>query len=104
MGKLAERLADAARSGVYRVASTEAVEEAAALNGYRVLRLDGKETLPPDMPEVVLLLEAPDDALLSLLERRAERARKRGECFFAAFVDPEEKAAFLRPLYNWRKP
>ena len=31
MGKLAERLADPQRSGVYRVETTEAVEEAAAL-------------------------------------------------------------------------
>jgi hypothetical protein len=43
MGKLAERLADPARAGVYRVETTEALEEAAALNRYRLERiaLDG---------------------------------------------------------------
>lgn len=43
MGKLAERLADAQRSGVYRVETTDAIEEAAVLNGYALTRiaLDG---------------------------------------------------------------
>lgn len=43
MGKLAERLSDARRSGIYRVEVTEALEEAAAINGYPVVRvvLDG---------------------------------------------------------------
>jgi hypothetical protein len=39
MGKLAERLADAQRSGVYRVEATDALEEAAALNGYALVRI-----------------------------------------------------------------
>lgn len=43
-----------------------------------------------------------------MARRPAERladpshARKRGECFFAALVDPEGKAA-LAPLYNEKK-
>jgi len=43
MGKLAERLSDAERSGVYRVETTEALEEAAVLNGFPLVRvaLDG---------------------------------------------------------------
>lgn len=39
MGKLAERLADAKRTGVYRVEVTDALEEAAALNGYALARV-----------------------------------------------------------------
>ncbi len=43
MGKLAERLADERRSGVYRVEVTGALEEASALDRYPLLRvaLDG---------------------------------------------------------------
>ena len=100
MGKLAERLADPSRSGVYRIRTTEAIEEAAGLNGYRLLRLEGK-SIPSALPEVVLLEEA-DAALLAALKEHATGARKRGECFFAALVDPEEKAA-LAPLYNDKK-
>lgn len=40
MGKLAERLADERRSGVYRVEVTEAVDEAAAIVGLTVRRVD----------------------------------------------------------------
>ena len=36
------------------------------------------------------------------LKEHATGARKRGECFFAALVDPEGKAA-LAPLYNDKK-
>jgi hypothetical protein len=100
MGKLAERLADPSRSGVYRIRTTEAIEEAAGLNGYRLLRLDGK-SIPSALPEVVLFEKA-DAALLAALKKRAADARKRGECFFAALVDPEGKAA-LAPLYNDKK-
>lgn len=39
MGKLAERLADAQRSGVYRVETTDALEEAAMLNGFPLVRV-----------------------------------------------------------------
>jgi len=39
MGKLAERLSDCARSGVYRIETREALEEAAALNSYPVVQV-----------------------------------------------------------------
>jgi len=101
MGKLAERLADPSRSGVYRVESTEAVEEAAAINRYTILPL-ANARLPDDLPQVVLLLEQPDAALLMKLNAHAARARERGECFFAAFVDPQELLPALPPLYRWK--
>ena len=99
MGKLAERLADPSRSGVYRIRTTEAIEEAAALNGYSLLRVDG--ALPKKLPEVVLFEKA-DATLLAALKEHATGAQQRGECFFAALVDPEGKAA-LAPLYNDKK-
>jgi len=99
MGKLAERLADPSRSGVYRIRTTEAIEEAVVLNGYSLLWVDG--TLPKNLPQVVLF-EKIDGALLAALKNHAADARKRGECFFAALVDPEGKAA-LAPLYNDKK-
>lgn len=40
MGKLAERLGDAQRSGVYRVEATDALEEAAAVNGFALARVE----------------------------------------------------------------
>jgi hypothetical protein len=99
MGKLAQRLADPSKSGVYRIRTTEAIEEAAALNGYALLRLEG--ALPKKLPQVVLFEKA-DAALVAALKAHAMDARKRGECFFAALVDPEEKAA-LAPLYNEKR-
>ncbi|MBI2749394.1 MAG: barstar family protein [Burkholderiales bacterium] len=39
MGKLAERLSDFTRSGVYRIETCEAVEEAAALNSFALVRV-----------------------------------------------------------------
>src|SRR5690606_3398827 len=39
MGKLAERLADERRSGVYRVEVTDALEEAAAIDGFPIARV-----------------------------------------------------------------
>lgn len=39
MGKLAERLGDERRTGVYRVAVTEALEEAAAIVGLPIVRI-----------------------------------------------------------------
>ncbi|MGQ0544477.1 MAG: hypothetical protein ACT4P3_03980 [Betaproteobacteria bacterium] len=98
MGKLAERLADASRSGVYRIRTTEAIEEAAAINGYSILRIDG--ALPKRLPEVVVFEKA-DVALLKALSAHAEEAKKRGECFFAAFVDPSGAMPALPPLYRW---
>jgi len=40
VGKLAERLSDPARSGVYRIETVEALEEAAALNSYPLVRVE----------------------------------------------------------------
>ena len=102
MGKLAQRLSDPMRSGVYRVETTEAVEEAAALNGYRMLSLtDG--ALPETLPQVVLLRGRPGVGVLAKLEARAKLARERGECFFAVCVDPENAAPSLAPLYRWKR-
>ena len=39
MGKLAQRLSDSARSGVYRIETLEALEEAAELNSFRLVRV-----------------------------------------------------------------
>lgn len=39
MGKLTERLADSARSGVYRIETVDALEEAAALNSYPLVNV-----------------------------------------------------------------
>lgn len=39
MGKLAERLADERRSGVYRLEVTDALEEAAAIDGFPIVRV-----------------------------------------------------------------
>ena len=39
MGKLAERLSDHTRSGVYRIETCEAIEEAAALNSFSLVRV-----------------------------------------------------------------
>lgn len=44
MGKLAERLGDPARSGVYRVEVTEALEEAAGIAGLPIVRADLRAT------------------------------------------------------------
>ena len=100
MGKLAERLADPSRSGVYRIRTTEAIQEAAALNCYSLLHFKG-ESLPGRLPQVIVF-EKVDEALLAALKQHATDARKRGECFFAALVDPDGKAA-LAPLYNEKK-
>lgn len=40
MGKLAERLADERRSGVYRIEVTDALEEAAAIDGFPIIRVE----------------------------------------------------------------
>ena len=99
MGKLAARLADASRSGVYRVASTEALEEAAALNGFVLLR--GPELAQPGDGRV-LLLTVLDAALLARLEATAAECRGRGWRFFAVFLDPAGTLP-LAPLYNWQR-
>ena len=119
MGKLAERLADPLRSGVYRIEATDAVEEAAALNGYLLARvslaaLDDVRLAAEavhGMGEVTvfsgfesLLREAPVALapLLAALEITAAQQRARKARFFAAFLDPRGLLP-LDPLYNRRK-
>lgn len=46
MGKLAERLADERRSGVYRVEVTEALEEAAGIVGLPIVRISLRDAHP----------------------------------------------------------
>ena len=119
MGKLAERLADPLRSGVYRIEATDAVEEAAALNGYLLARVSlpalddvrraaeaayGKGEVTVFSGFESLLSEAPFALapLLAALEITAAQQRARKAPFFAAFLDPAGLLA-LAPLYNWRK-
>lgn len=121
MGKLAERLGDPARAGVYRVETTEAVEEAAALNRYslervalngaaqplldglaregrsgRVLLVSGFEALFRERPEE-------GERLLAELQGRTPGWRERKDRVFVAFVDPGRSLASLAPLYNWER-
>jgi hypothetical protein len=123
MGKLAERLADARRSGVYRVEGTDALEEAVALNGFALARiaLDGATADVTDIAATALdsrrdgrvmlftgfeaLLRSKPQAveqLLSALRKVAERHHAAGERFFAAFLDPAALLP-LDPLYNRRR-
>lgn len=108
MGKLAERLADAARSGVYRVETTEALEEAAGLNGFSLARvsLAGIPVGAASDGEVLLIdAQAVNGALHAVLmglEARAAAARAAQARFFAVFLDPRGKLP-LAPLYNWKR-
>jgi len=124
MGKLAERLIDAQRSGVYRVESTEALVEAVALNRFTLNRI-ALDTIPGSaLKDVasdaaaagvdgqVLLFsgfdahgrDMPDalNALIARLETRATRDREGGRHFFAVFLDPKAILP-LAQLYNWRR-
>ena len=123
MGKLAERLGDPARAGIYRVETAEALEEAAALNGYalRRLRLDaesGARALERLAAEasldrcVALILgfetrfrdhSAQRATLLAALTLAAEGWRARGARVFVVFLDPDREMQGLAPLYNWHK-
>ena len=118
MGKLAERLSDPARCGVYRVESHEALEEAAALNRYPVRRmaLNGGIAAPIEAAtghgSGVLILtgfelvfrERPWEghALVVGLEAAVQLRRSAGARYFVVFFDPAG-AAPLPPLYNWNK-
>jgi hypothetical protein len=124
MGKLAERLADARRSGVYRVESTDALEEAAAHNGFLLTHVllenvsgsalcgTAMRALPARVDGHVLLLSgfealvanAPGalDSLVLELEAAATRCREGERRFFAAFLDPSALLP-LAPLYNRRR-
>ena len=121
MGKLAERLADPQRTGVYRVEAAEALEEAARLNAFALARISGRPSgsdweawlTPRDDGRVLLFrgcsaLPRLDPqgwaALLGMLTAAAVEHRAAGLRFFAVFLDPEG-ALPLAPLYNWlRKP
>jgi hypothetical protein len=123
MGKLAERYVDAARSGVYRVASSAIPLQAAAEANARVLELDVHEgwtlagrlqqlTAEGDRrPCVVLIREgaqlaqAQSSQYALLIEELRELARR---CsvdallpFFALVVDPAGELD-LPPLYKER--
>jgi hypothetical protein len=102
MGKLAERLADAKRSGIYRVETTEALEEAAALNGFALER--GAPPIRAGDGRVLVFSSAEAGAaLIADLEARAEACRNAGERFFAVFLDPGGALRSLPPLYNWQR-
>lgn len=121
MGKLAERLADPKRTGVYRVETTEALEEAARLNAFALARISGRPRgsqweawlTPRDDGRVLLFRDCAAlprldpqawAALLGMLTAAAVEHRAAGLRFFAVFLDPEA-ALPLAPLYNWqRKP
>jgi hypothetical protein len=120
MGKLAERLADLERSGVYRVETTEALEEAIACNGFAMVRIDALQRgpdweaclTPRDDGRVLLISgsaellqrDAPGwDALLSAITATAVEHRAAGLRFFAVFLDPDA-ALPVAPLYSRDKP
>ena len=75
MGKLAERLADERRTGVYRVEVTEALDEAAAIVGLPILR--------------IVLRDATGDRLLASCAGAATSIPVHGwDDFSAAIADP----------------
>jgi hypothetical protein len=122
MGKLAERLADARRSGVYRVEITDALEEAVGLNGFALARVPldraSNGALAGLCAEALslranvllftgfeaLLRSAPGALapLLSALDAAGAERRAAGLPFFAAFLDPAGQLP-LGPLYNWHR-
>jgi len=119
VGKLAERLSDPARSGVYRIEATEAVEEAAALNRYALLRVRVDGCVKPALEPVTrganrvivvsgferLARERPGEmrAWLEDLDRAAQAWRPSGARVFIAFLDPAQALPQLLPLYNWQR-
>jgi len=116
MGKLAERLSDARRSGVYRVETTEALEEAAGLNGFALERF--ALAVPSAVPApagsrrdgCVLLFTGFEPLahngalklLLGELEAHAKGCSEEGARYFAVFLDPSGMLP-LPPLYNWQR-
>lgn len=124
MGKLAERLADVQRSGVYRVETTVALEEAVALNRFSLSRiaLEGipgsaldniaTDAVSASADGQVLLFSGfdaqmrsvPDavNQLIARLQALATRHRGNGEHFFAVFLDPMAILP-LAKLYNWHR-
>jgi len=116
MGKLAERLSDARRSGVYRVETTEALEEAAGLNGFALERFALAVPSAVQAPAgsrrdgCVLLFTGFEPLahngalklLLGELEAHAKGCSEEGARYFAVFLDPSGMLP-LPPLYNWQR-
>lgn len=124
MGKLAERLSDPRRSGVYRVESTDALEEAVALNGFCLNRIDlegisadalcgiAAKAVASRADGNVLLLTGFEalargtplafERLIAELQTAAASRREGGMRLFAAFMDPSARLS-LAPLYNWHR-
>ena len=124
MGKLAERLSDPKRSGVYRVESTDALEEAVALNGFSLDRIDiegisadalcgiAAKAVSPRADGHVLLVTGFEalargtplafERLVAELQTAAAGRQEEGMRFFAAFLDPSAMLS-LAPLYNWHR-
>lgn len=118
MGKLAARLTDATRSGVYRVAAASVPRAAASEAKARVIETsaaalcgDGGARLRqalgvPDARACLLLVTdatAVDaglrEQMVAALGAIARTWRDRGRSFFAVWVDPEGKLD-LPPLYR----
>ena len=119
LGKLSERLADPARSGVYRVESREALEEAAALNRHPLQRIavSGGIAAPIEAATGegcgVLVLSAFEtlfrerpwegQALVAGLETAVRLRQRAGSSYFVVFLDPAGAVPHLPPLYKWSK-
>jgi hypothetical protein len=124
MGKLAERLSDPRRSGVYRLIASEALEEAVALNRFALTRFalsavpaaalpalaadavsrdaDGQVLLFSGFEPLARAAPAAFDAFLGVLQAAAGGRRSQGLRFFAAFLDPAETLS-LEQLYHWQR-
>lgn len=110
VGKLAERYADAARSGVYRVTRADVPIRAASEANARLFEfgIDAVRTLSAlrrliaqaERPCVVLI-DAQDVALRDGLVELAAECREKALPFFALFVDPTG-ALDLPDLYKER--
>jgi len=124
MGKLAERLADAQRSGVYRVESTAALDEAVELNGFTLARIslegisgdalgdiaadalsergDGQVLLFSGVDAMMLAEPGARDRFMAQLHAAATVRRESGLRFFAVFLDPAANLS-VAPLYHWER-
>jgi hypothetical protein len=119
MGKLAERYADAARSGVYRVRDPRIPRAAAVEAGALLLelaaarwpegwaRLEAQIGAERTRPCVVIVADAAalagpgHRAALDALATAARACRASGRALFAVVVDPEARLG-LPPLYRER--
>jgi hypothetical protein len=122
MGSLAQRYADAARSGVYRVGAADVPRTAAGEAGTRLLEVsaaalaDGgwirlQEQLAGAQSGMVVLVEGARElatrresaylALVNALYAVASQSRQTGKPFFAVLLDAEQ-ALQLPSLYKER--